>query len=679
MSLPSPLSGPSSRRSSPPNSPLALSDASSPTMSSPSPATPPSLHQNSVDPAATWIVQKYGGTSVGKFAAKIAEEIVPSYLDQHKVAIVCSARSGSTKALGTTNLLLRAAAEALQRIVPSISSGAATPQLSVTTAGIAHNKGFWPRKDSMSSVNGSGSVTTSTISRERAGSPSPSSPRGGSPSPFSSLSMTNLSQAHSQSSTPASFAAQPFHATVDLLRLDHLTAARASVRDPELLKELEAEIERDCEGLRSFLFAAQIIDEISPRSRDNIVGVGERLSCKLVAAILRDRGIDAEFVSLENVVPADGDFSSGGGGHDEADSERPSDSEHGALDQAFYDRVAHAVGLRLQQCGRRVPVVTGFFGPVPGSLLRQVGRGYTDLLAALAAVGLQAAELQIWKEVDGIFTADPRKVPTARLIPVISPDEAAELTYYGSEVVHPFTMEQVIRREIPIRIKNVENPSGGGTVIHPDPEFDAVELGSGAGAVLELPLSLLSGGRKLPTAVTIKERISVLNVHSNRKSVSHGFFARIFGTLDRFGVVVDLISTSEVHVSMAIEDGLGKRMLDRLTRELEKSGKVTIHRDMAILSLVGKQMRNLVGIAGRMFTTLAEGDVNIEMISQGASEINISCVIDGRDAVKALNLIHQSCLQIGEAGVGLGGGMGLGAGAGAGAGVGLREKGSWLF
>lgn len=182
------------------------------------------------------------------------------------------------------------------------------------------------------------------------------------------------------------------------------------------------------------------------------------------------QGIDAEFVSLENVVPA--------AAHDDADADA-----HGALGQGFYDAVAEAIAQRVLQCGPRVPVVTGafcmslramthadfvptthpsihisartlarapalparagFFGPVPGSLLRQVGRGYTDLAAALLAAGLGAAELQIWKEVDGIFTADPRKVPTARLIPLISPEEAAELTYYGSEVVHPFTMEQV--------------------------------------------------------------------------------------------------------------------------------------------------------------------------------------------------------------------------------------------
>lgn len=340
-----------------------------------------------------------------------------------------------------------------------------------------------------------------------------------------------------------------------------------------------------------------------------------------MTAVLRDQGIDAEYVSLDDVVPP----------FDDSD-------ETTTLTQDFYDSLADALGERIKQCGPRVPVVTGFFGPVPGSLLHQVGRGYTDLASALLAVGLQASELQIWKEVDGIFTADPRKVSTARLIPVISPEEAAELTYYGSEVVHPFTMEQAIRRKIPIRIKNVENPSGGGTVIHPDTDADSEPASPKSSSLVER--------KRLPTAVTIKEHIVVLNVNSNRKSVSHGFLAGIFGTLDRFGVVVDLISTSEVHVSMAIEDGLAKKLLDRLIKELKKSGTVSIHREMAILSLVGKQMRNMVGIAGKMFSTLAQGNINIEMISQGASEINISCVIEGRDAMKALNLIHQRCLQV---------------------------------
>ncbi|KAI0318786.1 Aspartate/glutamate/uridylate kinase [Amylostereum chailletii] len=608
--------------SPPPSSPPPLSSSRTPSPSSslssratPSPPrTPPNLHQNSIDPAAQWLVQKYGGTSVGKFAAKIAREIVPQYLDQHKLAIVCSARSGSTKALGTTNLLLRAASEALRR--PSVSGPSPSTNGPFSTPGSPTRSGVMTP------------MTSALFTRSRSGSGSPrddgDSGRGGA----------------------------PFAATVDTIRREHVTAARAAVRDAALLQELEDEIGRDCEGLRGFLYATQVIDEISPRSKDSIVGFGEKLACKIMVAALRDQGIDAEFVSLDGVVPP----------HE--------DESGGALGQAFYDQVSVAFAERVEQCGPRVPVVTGFFGPVPGSLLRQVGRGYTDLAAALLAAGLAASELQIWKEVDGIFTADPRKVPTARLIPMISPEEAAELTYYGSEVVHPFTMEQVIRKKIPIRIKNVENPLGGGTVIHPDHDSDTT---SAAGAELVDALALdgagvsLGGGlidphqlaltfadgieqraprRKLPTAVTIKERIVVLNVQSNRKSVSHGFLAGIFGTLDRFGVVVDLISTSEVYVSMAIEDVLDKKYLARVVRELEKIGTVSVHHEMAILSLVGKQMRNLVGIAGRFFGTLAQGNVNIEMISQGANEINISCVIDARDAVKALNLIHQSCLQI---------------------------------
>ena len=199
----------------------------------------------------------------------------------------------------------------------------------------------------------------------------------------------------------------------------------------------------------------------------------------------------------------------------------------------------------------------GYFGPVPGSLLAQIGRGYTDLCAALCAVGLAAKELQVWKEVDGIFTADPRKVPSARLVPVITPDEAAELTYYGSEVIHPFTMEQVIRAKIPIRIKNVENPGGSGTIIYPDEAFprgvsteDGEEEVQQSVEAVEEERAKLEG--RMPTAVTIKDGIIVLNIHSNRKTISHGFLARIFGTLDRAGVVVDLISTSEVHVSGSI-------------------------------------------------------------------------------------------------------------------------------
>ncbi|KAI9307430.1 Aspartate/glutamate/uridylate kinase [Cunninghamella echinulata] len=435
-------------------------------------------------PNLPWIVQKYGGTSVGKFIDTIAKTIIPSYLEKNRVILVCSARSGETKEKGTTNRLLRAAKEAI--------------------------------------IDGS--------------------------------------DIH-------------FDIVKDITE-DHLQTARQHIKNPDILKSLETQLEKDCRRLKSFLQAAEIIEEISPRSKDVIIGIGEQLSCKIVAAVLEDNGIDSQFVNLNNMI----------------------DKEFSVLDQEFYDYLATRLATIVEECGDKVPVLTGFFGNVPGSLLSTIGRGYTDLCAALTSVGLQAQELQIWKEVDGIFTADPRKVLNARLLPIITPEEAAELTYYGSEVIHPFTMEQVIRACIPIRIKNVENPAGSGTIIFPDlfssssPTIlsNKKQLNghshhhhSGSNGDVTPPLSVLAQNgyhsdlsRKSPTAITIKDNICVLNIHSNRKNVSHGFLAKIFETLDNHNIVVDLISTSEVHVSMALSAEVATNSLDIAVKELSKLGRV---------------------------------------------------------------------------------------------------------
>jgi len=236
------------------------------------------------------------------------------------------------------------------------------------------------------------------------------------------------------------------------------------------------------------------------------------------------------------------------------------------------------------------------------------------------------------------------------------------------KVIHPFTMEQAIKARIPIRIKNVENPTGEGTVIFPDsisrkgeetPTYPPRHIR------LRSQDPLLRERLKRPTAVTTKNGIVVLNIHSNKKSLSHGFLANIFSVLDRWRLTVDLISTSEVHVSMALHSEIREQNLKDAIEELKKYGTVDVIRDLTILSLVGKQMKQMIGIAGRMFTVLAESKVNIEMISQGsfptlvplftplalcmandnmiatgASEINISCVIKETDAIRAMNILH---------------------------------------
>ncbi|KAK9381719.1 Aspartate/glutamate/uridylate kinase [Kockiozyma suomiensis] len=485
----------------------------------------------------SWVIQKFGGTSVGKFPIQIVDNIVGAYAKHCRVAIVCSARSTDTKAEGTTNRLLHAADHAL-------------------------------KKGSNQHVD-----------------------------------------------------------VVNVIREDHISVSRKLIKDQFILEDLENKINQECDLLARFLGAAQIIDEISPRTKDSIIGAGEKLSCLFMASLLNDRGVPAQYVNLDNIIPIGYNTKNG-------------------IDQSFYDHIAAALGKKIEECEDKVPVITGYFGVVPGGLLEAIGRGYTDLCAALAAVGVNADELQVWKEVDGIFTADPRKVPTARLIPMITPDEAAELTYYGSEVIHPFTMEQVIRAHIPIRIKNVENPSGDGTVIFPD---NISRKGDVTPPHPPTALERISSGffhakKKEPTAVTTKQNISVLNVHSNKRFHSHGFMAEIFGILHKHEIVVDLISTSEVHVSMALHSEMRDQDLYSAVEEIKRLGTVDVIRSMTIVSLVGKQMKQLVGIAGRMFSTLAEADINIEMISQGASEINISCVIQEKDSLKALNVLHQKLL-----------------------------------
>lgn len=488
-----------------------------------------------------WLVQKYGGTSVGKFPENIAQDIVKIYSKDYKLVVVCSARSTNTKAEGTTTRLLKAADCAL-----------------------------------------------------------------------------------SSSSEDEGFVSY-----IEAIRSDHICTAEATLQNPEILKQLLQDINRECDSLEKILAACKIIDEISNRTLDTIMAVGEKLACLYMAAMMNDNGIKAQYVDLSRVIPI-----------------AMGNSYKDGLDKTFYKYLTDRIVDEVCGCGDQIPVVTGFFGTIPGGLLNGVGRGYTDLCSALIAVGLGAEELQIWKEVDGIFTADPRKVPTARLLDRITPEEAAELTYYGSEVIHPFTMEQVIRARIPIRIKNVTNPLGKGTIIFPD---DSSRPGEASPlhpprTISTTSLTILASKPKSPTAVTTKQNILVLNVHSNKKNHSHGFLAKVFSVLDRWQLVVDLISTSEVHVSMALHSNLPEAHLKDAMIELHQYGTVDVTRKMCIVSLVGKQMKQLVGIAGQMFTTLAESGINIEMISQGASEINISCVIDSNDSLKALNVLHQRLL-----------------------------------
>lgn len=386
---------------------------------------------------------------------------------------------------------------------------------------------------------------------------------------------------------------------VDYLEEHHTTAIR-EMMDGRIREEITDQIKEELHSLKSFLDAIRVIGELSARSQDVIIGTGEKLSACIFAGLLNSMGIDAAYIDLANII------------------EKPFPEAN----QQFYAYVQSRLKEIIESCGVKIPVLTGYFGFVPNGIIQSIGRGYTDFTAALAAAAINARELQIWKEVDGVYSADPRKVEHAKVLPSITPEEAAELTYYGSEVIHPFTMEQVIRANIPIRIKNTFKPDLPGTIIDPN-----VSRTSSA---------------KPATAVTVKRNITVININSNRMLMAYGFMAKVFNLLAKHGIIIDLIATSEVNISMTVEN------IDKLTKaiaELEELGRVTVNKNMAIVSLVGRGQKHSVGLAGKMFSVLASEEINIEMISQGASEINISCVIEDTAADRALKAIHNALLN----------------------------------
>lgn len=489
-------------------------------------------------PNHTWLVQKFGGTSVGKYPLNIANNIVKVHSERHRVAVVCSARSTETKSEGTTTRLLDSAEKAL---------------------------------------NG-----------------------------------------------------KPFTDNIEDIRASHIEATKQIINSPVLVDKLVAKINEECDRVTNIISATRIIDKISPHTLDYIISTGEKLACLFMTFILEDIGLPAVYLDLSHVLS------------------NISKNYNNGLDQSFYEYLIKEIKIMIDAIDKKsIPIITGFFGPVPGGLIENMGRGYTDLCAALVAVAVNAQELQVWKEVDGIFTADPKKVPTARVIPIITPEEAAELTYYGSEVIHPFTLEQIIKVRIPIRIKNVINPSGDGTVVlpgHPDnapptPRQTYTEFSNSYFEHANI------GG---PTAVTVKNDITVINIHSNRKKLSHEFLAHIFLSLHKWRLPVHLISTSEVHVSMALQQSAVENLnFGYALTDLRKYSTVNVvAKKLCIISLVGTQMKENIGTAGNMFQALANASINIEMISQGASEINISAVIAEQDGVKALNVLHHKLLGV---------------------------------
>lgn len=400
---------------------------------------------------------------------------------------------------------------------------------------------------------------------------------------------------------------------VQSIRAEHISAAYDYIKNPTLVTKLIREIDHECEQVIQLLQATRIIGHGTSYIIDKVISTGERLACFFISAALRDRGIASEPIDFSDIVPS---------------------TIHSTMDQSFYDSLSGIMAKRISRCQSTVPVVTGFFGPIDRGLLTQVGRGYTDFCASMISVGLRAQELQIWKEVEGIFTADPSKVPAAKMLPVISSEEASELTFHGSEVIHYAAMRLAMRARVPMRIKNVLNPQAPGTLVvdnwkgvSPSPVLSPSI--SRAAERDSLPYTY-DGVHRAPIAITSKNKILLINIRSAERLKAHSFLASIFSVFDKWNLSIHLVCTSEVQVSMALhsevslitgneEDDSGpvRQDLKSAITQLQEYGDIELLHNRTIISLVGKQVRQTLGVTGQMFSTLSENRIKIEMIAHG--------------------------------------------------------------
>jgi aspartate kinase len=327
---------------------------------------------------------------------------------------------------------------------------------------------------------------------------------------------------------------------------------------------------------------------------DAIASVGERLSSLVVTFAFQSAGMCTQHVDSRRVIVTDNRFTQA----------QPILDETYRLLQEWVAPVAE----------KSVVVMGGFIASTRDGHTTTLGRGGSDFSAAIVGAGVGAEEIQIWTDVDGMLTADPRIIPGGHRVKSISFAEAAEMAYFGAKVLHPATVIPAIEKNIPVLILNSRRPEVDGTRITSE----------------TVPC------RNPVKSISSKRNISIVNIHSTRMLMAHGFLRRIFEIFDRYETSVDMVSTSEVSVSLTVDNS---EQLDAIREELLEFAEVTIEPGQAIVCLVGENIRHTPGIAGSAFQVLQ--DKNIRMISQGASVLNLGFVVADPDVPAAVAALHK--------------------------------------
>jgi aspartate kinase len=383
-------------------------------------------------------------------------------------------------------------------------------------------------------------------------------------------------------------------AALDDMRERH-HAVVAGVVGPDGREDVDAWIDDLFDHLTAAVRALAVLRELPPRSLDGMAAVGELASSRIVAAALRSAGLPAAWCDPRQLIVTDEGFTA-------------------AVPLMDETRVRTAAMLEPLLAAGRLPVTGGFVGATRAGVTTTLGRGGSDYSAAIVGAAVSADEIQIWTDVDGMLTADPRVFPAPRLVPVLSFGEAAELAFFGAKVLHPKTIQPALARNIPVRILNSRRPDGDGTRIVAEPQ--------------RLPSPV--------TALASKRNIVVIDVTSTRMLDAHGFLRRLFEVFERHQTPVDVVTTSEVSVSMTIDT---PARLPAIVEDLSRFAEVVVEERQALLGIVGDHLQSDPRTFARIVTAL--GRVPLKLVSQAASRRNITLVLDDRDLPEAIARLHE--------------------------------------
>jgi len=373
----------------------------------------------------------------------------------------------------------------------------------------------------------------------------------------------------------------------------HVAVASAITGDTR--PAVVAAVKREFDELIGLVHALAVLREVSPRSHDAVVAAGEVASSRIVAAALADHRIPSGWVDARRVLVTD--------------------TEHGAAVPDMNGTAERSGELLAPVASAgRVPVTGGFIGATPNGITTTLGRGGSDYSAAIFGACLDVDEIQIWTDVDGMLTADPRIVPQPRVVPQLSFAEASELAYFGAKVLHPSTILPAVAKNIPVRILNSRRPENPGTLITAD--------------------GRTSGGQL--TAIACKRDVTVIDITSSRMLMAHGFLRRLFEVFERLKTPVDVVTTSEVSVSVTVDD---TRRLEAIMDNLRNFAEVSCEREMAIICAVGENLRLDPALFGRAVTALDR--IPLRLVSQAASRRNITFVLRNSDVPHAMTRLHD--------------------------------------